>query len=62
MKVEEYRTALYDPELQVQRAYNKLQFVQAAGTICNILTKKRALNASYCKLYSEDLVQCKSWD
>ena len=62
MGLDDFLSALYDPEHQVKRSYNKLEFVKSTGTICNLKITKRALNAAYAKLYTSDLVQCKSWD
>ena len=62
MSVEEYRKCLYDPDVQVNRSYHKLEFVRSTGTICNIKISKKALNSAYSKLRTSDLVQCYSWD
>ena len=63
MTVDEYRRALYDKNIQVRKDFTKLQFLKGPGTVCQISSKKRALNPCYAKLFVHDnLVECTPFD
>ena len=55
----EFKCALYDPNVQVKRKMNKLQFFKPSGTVAKISLEKRALNGCYSKFFVDDsLVLC----
>ena len=63
MKIDEYRKALYNKNLQIRKNFTKLQFLKGPGTVCQISSTKRALNPCYSKLYVHDnLVECSPFE
>ena len=63
MKRKDFEEALYDSDRIITRNFSRFRVQKKIGGVAMINITKKALNASYAKLFVHDnLVECTPWE